>query len=297
MKKIYSAMALCLATLASTTVLATNNDSDNYFAEMAGDSVRARTADTTRFHFGKREVIFDGNEIHFIKDRFYNDDFSESDDCTENNWCWGNEVRGFHSHLEGFDLGVTGFGSNKMSNSIDDEIGYMNLNENRSVQIAWNFTSVSLPMVNNKLAFSTGVGMKWDIYNFSTKNLSLYESEGKLQYDFDTTKAYDKSKMRVYNMVMPAVIEWQPGVVNRFFLIAGVEGNLRLGSTTKMVDSKGHKYKSHSNLALNQFSYNAFVRVGWDNFGIYGKANLSPLFKDGKGPELYPYSVGVSLML
>lgn len=295
MKRIYATMALCMATLASTTVFATNNGSDNDFVEMAGDSVRTRTADTTRFHFGKREVIFDGNEIHFIKDRFYTDDIDESGDYTEYNWCWGNEVRGFHSHVEGVDLGVSGYGSDILSANVDDSARYMELYGTRSIHVALNLTSVTVPIVKDHFAFCPGFGLKWDCYNFCSENLVLGKVDGHLQHSFDTTMTYDKSKLRVFSLTVPLMFEWQPGSSwNSFFVMAGVEGNFHAGTRTKMVASSGDKYKSKHDICVNTFSYDAIVRMGWNDFGFFAKANLSPLFKDGKGPELYPYSVGVS---
>lgn len=295
MKRIYKAMALCMATLASTTVFATNNGSEIDLAEMSGDSVKTHTSDTTRFHFGKREVIFDGNEIHFIKDRFYSEYNDESDNSYhEYGWCWGNEVRGFHSHVEGVDLGVAGYGSSTMSASIDDSARYMELYGTRSIHVAWNITSVTAPIVKDHFAICSGFGLKWDCYNFCDENLVLSKVDGHLHHSYDTTTMYDKSKLRVFSLTVPLVFEWQSTSSSEFFLMAGVEGNFHAGTRTKMVTASGSKYKDKRDLCVNTFSYDAIVRMGWNDFGIYAKANLSPLFKDGKGPELYPYSIGVS---
>jgi hypothetical protein len=35
--------------------------------------------------------------------------------------------------------------------------------------------------------------------------------------------------------------------------------------------------------------------MGYGNFGIYADYHMKPLFKENEGPELYPFSVGVSL--
>ena len=105
---------------------------------------------------------------------------------------------------------------------------------------------------------------------------------------------YEKSKLRVVNLALPVALEWQPRGRSNFYAMVGIEGNLRTGSSTKMVTDKGRKIKNKSDLHINTFSCDVFARVGYNNAGVYVSANLTPLFKDGKGPELYPFSAGLS---
>jgi hypothetical protein len=45
---------------------------------------------------------------------------------------------------------------------------------------------------------------------------------------------------------------------------------------------------------LSPFQYGLTARLGYNGVGVYVNYSLSSLFKDGEGPELYPWSAGLS---
>ncbi|MCZ8285345.1 MAG: hypothetical protein O9353_07790, partial [Bacteroidia bacterium] len=47
---------------------------------------------------------------------------------------------------------------------------------------------------------------------------------------------------------------------------------------------------------MNPFRLNAHASVGYRNFTLYADYALTPLFENGKGPELYPFTFGVKLI-
>ena len=247
------------------------------------------------FRFGKREVIFDGNDIHFIRDRFEDDSFEENNASeTGANWL-KNPSKYYHSHIESFDFGVAVFGSDRFSTNIDDSASYLDLNGNSSFHIGYYMLPVCVRLGDSHFGLCGGLGFKWDLYSFSAKNIVLNKGQYQLEYQYDTANyVYEKSKLRVVNLALPVALEWQPRGRSNFYAMVGIEGNLRTGSSTKMVTDKGRKIKNKSDLHINTFSCDVFARVGYNNAGVYVSANLTPLFKDGKGPELYPFSAGLS---
>jgi len=54
------------------------------------------------------------------------------------------------------------------------------------------------------------------------------------------------------------------------------------------------KFKNVPNITKVRYGFSA--RFGWKFINITGFYSLSGLFQDGKGPDLYPISVGISLM-
>jgi hypothetical protein len=38
------------------------------------------------------------------------------------------------------------------------------------------------------------------------------------------------------------------------------------------------------------------LRVGYGKFNVYAEYGLSEMFRNGRGPELYPFSAGVTLI-
>ena len=59
-------------------------------------------------------------------------------------------------------------------------------------------------------------------------------------------------------------------------------------------DGKYGKTKIYNIKHLNNFQYGVEGRIGYSNFGINGYYSLVDVFEKGKGPELIPYSIGIS---
>jgi len=64
-----------------------------------------------------------------------------------------------------------------------------------------------------------------------------------------------------------------------------------------MVYKDGNDVKSYGDFNLNMLRYGATVRVGYQNFQIYGTYYKTPLFKTGlgRGYDLYPFEIGFAL--
>ncbi len=303
MKAIMKLTMTGVALIAATSLFAeTEIAIDESFA---GDSLNIQTNDAVKsYHFGRREVIFDDNGIHFIKDRNNFDSSFDDDDqkapFTNNNYQGGytpttnnqskpkpKKYRHFSSSLSSLDLGVVQFASNPFSVNLDDDANYM---DNRGFQL-YCADAVGLPIIDRHLGFCIGVGAKIDFYTFSNKNLVLEKGKNHLVYYTDTVQSYKKSKLTNTYLTVPMAIEVH---AKGAWMLAGVEGNLLLWSNTKMKTASGEKNRTHSNFYQNLFSYNLLVKVGVDCVGAYVRANMSPMFQKDKGPELYPFSAGVS---
>src|SRR5690606_11384366 len=55
----------------------------------------------------------------------------------------------------------------------------------------------------------------------------------------------------------------------------------------KMVDKQSTKR------FFETWRYAATLRLGWGNFTLMGAYNLGGVFKEGKGPDVTPYSLGI----
>jgi hypothetical protein len=86
---------------------------------------------------------------------------------------------------------------------------------------------------------------------------------------------------------------------NRGFKAAiGTNIGLNVGAHTKGVSGKGgSKFndKVVTKRFIQQWSFSPTVRLGYGNFSVYGSYSLTPLFKDGAGPQVLPFSVGICL--
>ena len=101
---------------------------------------------------------------------------------------------------------------------------------------------------------------------------------------------------------MPLILEAQIPLSNSNHTInigAGVIGAVKLGSHTKVVyytESK-QKDKVKDDFSLNTLRWGATGRIGYEFFQIYGTCYFTSLFEKGKGPELYPYEIGVAFTI
>ncbi len=84
-----------------------------------------------------------------------------------------------------------------------------------------------------------------------------------------------------------------------FHIGFGAMGGLKLASKTKQFyENSGYEIEVYrkDDYNLNPFKVQAIAQIGYSWFNIYGTYNLTPLFESGKGPELYPFTVGLRII-
>ncbi|MFW6203124.1 MAG: WG repeat-containing protein, partial [Marinilabilia sp.] len=83
-----------------------------------------------------------------------------------------------------------------------------------------------------------------------------------------------------------------------FFISGGITGDVRLQTHTKLVyhaNNEREKKKKRGDMGLPRLRYGYMARAGHGSFSLYATYNPRPMFKDGEGPKIHPYSVGVML--
>lgn len=286
------------------TVTFQNQTEDFSDLEMELDSLspKAEGADTTTIRIGKMKisVMEDGKDIAIDKEEW--DDEDEDD----NSWNWDNDhfdghkkehkKNKFDPHWAGFAMGLNNYAAADYNFSLPADYRFMDLNTNVSYQVDLNLVDLGINLINQKVGLVTGVGFRWNNYKFSNVNMQLKKGTDSLEYFYDTTQNYSKSKLTIAHLTIPLMLEVQiPLHSEDLYIAAGVEGTMKLGAHTKTKTESGEKNKNPNDFYINTFAYNLSARVGYGDFGIYATYNMSPLFKKDQGPELYPYCVGVSL--
>jgi hypothetical protein len=123
-------------------------------------------------------------------------------------------------------------------------------------------------------------------------------------------------------MTVPLIFEFQTNNksrVNSFHIGLGVVGGLRIGTHTKVKFESKHasyqlidandpsqisptfvsgqqKMKEHSDFYLNPVKLDATARIGWGWINLFATYSLTPMFRENRAPELYPWSVGITLL-
>ena len=273
------------------------------FKEMESDldnlDQAQKKSDTTKIRIGKMKisVVDDGKDIVINKDDFDDSDFDDDWNGKDNDDFQFHKKKKnhrFEPHYAGFDIGLNTFLTANQSTTLPNDAKYLDLNTNKSFEVQANIAQLGINLIKDRIGIATGVGFKWNNYKFQNTNLVLYSDSTYLKYTFDNTTSYDKSKLTVWYLTVPVLLEFQIPVHNKpLYLSAGIEGGLKLGAHTKMVTTSGKKTKDRSDFHLNPYTYGLTARLGYDNFGVYGSYSLQTLFKTDEGPELYPFVLGV----
>jgi len=214
---------------------------------------------------------------------------------------WKKKSQRFKGHWSGVDIG--------MNNLIDRDNNlagataandYFDLNTERSWEVDINFMQYNIPM-GRHLGWVTGMGFKLNEYWFDRNNnitkdpaddniIPLYPEEG---------ITYEKSKLLTQYLTVPLLLEAQFGKNGRGYISAGVIGDLKLGSKTKMkYYENGHKQKDKvkGDFNLSPLRYHFTTRLGYRFIRLFATYSPVPFFKNNTGPEMYPVTVGLTLI-
>lgn len=199
----------------------------------------------------------------------------------------------------GFELGVAGYFTPQGSTVISGKYDFLNLDYRRSTTINLNVIEKHVKLYQQHIALTTGLGFQFNRY--------MFDGASTLQPHSDSTWAilrgidYKKNALKTSYVTVPLFLQFTSGKKHSksFHLAAGVIGGYRLSTHTKQVfslDGRKHKENVYDDFNLAPYYYAASVRAGYAKLNIFGTYGLSSLFRKNKGPELYPFTVGISLI-
>lgn len=207
----------------------------------------------------------------------------------------------FDGHWGGIELGLNNFVSSNNKIELPAQYDYLELRQAKSTTVQLNLFEQNLPLISNNLGLVTGLG--WWFNNYRFENNVVLSSDSATIFGYrSTSNKYSKSKLGASYLVVPLMLEYQSDAKKgktSFHIAAGGFAGVRITSRTKIVyESNGNtqKVKTPADFHLNQFKYGLTARVGWSKFNFFANYNMSTLFKNNKGPELYPVEVGITLL-
>ena len=259
-----------------------------------GDIVTVEdTDDETVIRIGKKAVKILEQGDH-TEVRIFEDEFEESDDPAERR-------KSFDGHLGGIEIGYNNFTSGKWLSNETPVEGWLDLNTAKSTSFNIIFPPVSLGFTRH-FGLVTALGVNFNNYRFDGNNSIVVNGEGIVtpSYPADPIR-FDKSKLATVYGILPVMLEVQIPVSysSTINLGAGVTGAVKLGSHTKVVyhDDGKQKDKNRDDFNLNLLRYGVTARAGYEMVQVYGTCWLSPMFEKGRGPELYPFEIGLALTI
>lgn len=201
----------------------------------------------------------------------------------------------------GFDLGVNGYLN--ASNGFDMPAGYnyLELNPVSSMSVGFNLFEKDLPLIRNYFELVTGMGFTINNYKFAN-NTRIVNNPNQFTGIIDTQNVFDKTKLRVSYINVPLLFEinTHANPNKAIHLAAGFVFGYNIGAKTKIVyEVNGKSEKSHdgNNYFINPYKCDATVRIGYgDGVMLFASYSLTTLFRNNKGPELYPTSIGIAFV-
>ncbi len=252
--------------------------------------------DTTRISLGKKKIIIIEDENGNKEEHEVEIEIPEIPEIPN----LGPKTKKYKvkTIYKGFEIGMNSYMAKPFdtfsprNNQLEPEYG-------RSIQLNLNPFEYSLKIYKNYVALTTGLGFTFNRYMFD-KNFSMIS-------DVDTfgvipgTVSYSKNMLKASYLSVPLMLQFNTHQKNSksFHFAFGIVQSLKLGSRTKQVwnvSNSKQKDINKDDFNLNPFRTAATIRAGYGNFNLFAEYGLTTLFRNNRGPELYPFSVGITLI-
>lgn len=165
---------------------------------------------------------------------------------------------------------------------------FLQLDHGRSLQWAFCLTDFSIKLAPyGIIALTSGVQMLWNNYVFSNPVTLVREEDRVLPEELSGN--FRKSKISTFGFRIPVILELN--FPQKIFVAGGIYGGVNLDTRTRVRNPRQITNNPH----IKAFYYGATLRLGYDSFFVYGNCDLSPLFLDNRGPEVFPGTIGFGL--
>lgn len=224
-----------------------------------------------------------------------------------------------------FELGLNGWLNPDFNMSFKGADRFLDLRMEKSTNV--NFDWEMYVPFNKKETLGLLTGAGFSFYNFRFAHPVVLSAEND-ELEAFYIEGVDVRKCKLTNVyfTIPVLFEIQTKTAKNkdgFNFAFGVTGGLRLYSYTKIYfDEANEDYtlqnvetgvydpnvyttanksrnitKNRDSFYMNPFKLDASIRIGWDEFKLYCNYSLVPLFIKDKGPEVYPFAIGIHLDL
>ena len=179
---------------------------------------------------------------------------------------------------------------------------WLNTEEIRSLHWSINFHQEKIRLYRDYVGILTGVGLTYNSYGIKTNARVRHNNDSTFAEMIpDSAFRFSKNKLRATYLRVPVMLEFNTSndPSRTVHLAVGAIGGLRIGSITKQhyeIDGQNFRDRVKSDFNLNTFTLDAAVRLGYRNFTIWANYGLTPLFEKGRGPEVYPLAVGLTVI-
>ena len=161
----------------------------------------------------------------------------------------------------------------------------------------------------NSPQFSAAYGIGFGTTNmyFKNYNIDIKSTSTKLPFtSLDSTDHFKKYKITTAFLEVPVELRFvmDPSKENKSFKAAiGVKVGTLLNVHTKgktLENKTGATINTYTDKITNKHFFNttrlaATARVGYGSYSLFGSYQITALLKDGVGPSIHPYEIGICL--
>ncbi len=242
-------------------------------------------SDTTKFKWGNKKYMIIGEENNG------NDTTAKSKKAAQGDFKYWN----------GINIGVNGFLDKNNTLNMPTNVGFLELNYAKSYQFGINAFQRNFHVIKNYVNIFTGIGMDFNHYAFEN-NITLKANIPFTSATVDSSVNYKKNTLNVTYLKVPLMLEinTSKNPNQNFHIAAGMELEYRIRTITKQryeINDKRISRKQRDAFNLKPFNCNLAARIGYNNITVYATYGFNGLFKNKKGPEIYPFALGVTISM
>ena len=231
----------------------------------------------------------------------------------------------FNGHWGGFELGLNGYLTPDFNMSFDTKDDYLSLQMEKSINVNLNIYEQNISLNKGKnIGLVTGIGVSWNNYRFSKPTYLTNDSSAIAGYYMNGVSVR-KTKLTAMYITVPLFFEIQTKNerrINQFHFAVGALINARISTHTKIYFNEANKaynlldpvsgnivangltptggsrniVKDFNSFHLAPFKFDVSVRFGYGIINLYATYSLNTMFQENRGPELYPFTAGITLV-
>jgi len=160
---------------------------------------------------------------------------------------------------------------------------------------------------NPKLSIAIGPGIGSDHILFDETYVAIKDISTTLRFENQSdTNHFKKTKLNTTYFEAPLEFRYVANPLNSdnsFKFAIGFKGGMLISAHTRNVDLEGKNDNSLNEYTMKEKSKRYFnstrilgtARIGFGHFTVYGSYQLLSVVKDGVGPPVKPWSIGLTL--
>lgn len=209
---------------------------------------------------------------------------------------WPHKSSSNSGHWQGFYFHYSNLANSSRSiNAFDD----IELNPSKSYGWSLNLFECTSPITRN-LTLVTGAGYDWNKYRFQN-GVTIQNIAGQTEIVQPGSSTILTSIIKTQYITFPLLIDWQIGAHRggKAFVSFGVQGNLNTRSLSRFhyVNELDHVVKADLNdLNFRFLRADILAQVGIGHLRFTATYSPQSMFKNNKGPDMRPVSIGICIV-